>query len=585
MKTQGSSSRSPLTVALRDVRGAFAAVGGFSLFVNVLMLTVPLYMLQVYDRVLTSRSVDTLLMLTILAVALLGLNSLVEMFRSRVLVRVGSRLDEALRGPLFHTMVYARLQSRATSTAQPLRDLEAVRVFLTGNGLLALFDAPWTPIFLVVIFFFHPWLGGIALAGTVLLFSVALAGELATKKLLRESGQRGAEAHGFAEASTRNAEVIHALGMLANVRRHWLDRHGDNLALQAAASERAGLLHALAKFLRPLLQVAILCVGAYLAIQQAISPGVMIATSIIMGRALAPVEAAIGTWRQFVSARQAYRRLQAAMVQSQDGAPTMRLPRPEGRIAVDGVAIRPPGTAKPVVQAVSFELTSGEGLGVIGPSAAGKSSLARALVGIWAPVAGTIRLDGADVATWDRADLGPHIGYLPQDVELFDGTVADNIARLGEPESEAVVAAAKAAGAHEMILRMPNGYDTRIGDGGSILSGGQRQRVGLARALYGGPVLLVLDEPNASLDAEGEEALRRTLAAIKTQGRTTIVVSHKPSVLASMDKLLVLRDGRMEAFGLRREILARLAKAVPPSESAVTQMPPLPGRAAAIGAE
>ncbi|WP_340117784.1 type I secretion system permease/ATPase [Pelagibius sp. 7325] len=553
----------PLSEAFQDVRAAFGSVGLFSFFINLLMLTGPLYMMQVYDRVLTSGSSHTLVMLTVVAVGMILTSALLELVRARVFVRIGSRLDRRLNGRLFEGMLRRHLQHSESVEPQPLRDLETLRGFLTGNGLLSFFDAPWTPLFLAIIFVLHPYLGLVSLAGAVVLFALAVLSELATRGPLREAGRDSAAAHGFTENTLRNAEVIEAMGMLPGLQRRWLARHQAALAAQAKASDRGGILTAGAKFVRPVLQVAILGTGAYLALQQEITPGVMIAASIMMGRALAPVEGAIGNWRSFVLARAARTRLKSFLEDDRRPAPSMPLPRPKGTIAVEKLVAAPPGVTKPVLKGISFGLEAGEGLGIIGPSAAGKSTLARLLVGIWAPASGAVRLDGADVSEWNHVELGPHLGYLPQDVELFDGTVAENIARFAEPDPRAVVEAAQRAGVHEMILHLGEGYDTRIGLGGAALSGGQRQRIGLARALYGNPALVVLDEPNANLDSEGEEALRRAVKAMKAQGTTVVLIAHRPAILGSMDKLLVLRDGLIEHFGATPEVLPKVTRAVP----------------------
>ncbi|EAR21906.1 type I secretion system permease/ATPase [Nitrococcus mobilis] len=557
-----ANTRTELDDALSASRGVFGSVGIFSFFINALMLTVPLYMLQVYGRVLASRSEDTLLMLTILALGLLLTLGLVDLARSRILVRVGARFDNRLSDSVLSAMLVSRLRSQRTH-GQPLRDLETIRTFLTGPGLLALFDAPWTPIFILVIFVLHPVLGFVALGGAVILFALAIVGELITRGPLREASKVSVNSHAFAESSLRNAEAIQAMGMMTGLLRRWLRRQETAIALQALASDRAGGVSASAKIVRQLLQIGMLGVGAYLAIRQVITPGVMVVASIIMARALAPVEVAINSWRSFLSARSAYARLQDLMAQWRPAQEPMKLPKPSGVLAVEGVVAAPPGATKAILKGVSFALSKGEMLGLIGPNAAGKSTLARLLVGVWEPAAGHIRLDGADVCRWNREQLGPHVGYLPQDVELFDGTVAENIARFHEqPAGDKVVAAAKRADVHEMILELPEGYDTPIGEGGSVLSAGQRQRIALARALYGDPVLIVLDEPNSNLDAEGEEALRTALTNLRAAGKTVVVIAHRPAIINAVDKLLVLRDGRVNMFGPPAEVLPSVTHAV-----------------------
>jgi PrtD family type I secretion system ABC transporter len=568
-------TRDKLSEALAGARSAFVLVGLFSLFINLAMLIAPLYMLQVYDRVLTAMSRDTLVMLSLLAGGLLLLNTFVDVARSRLLVRIGSRLDAQLNRPLFETVLRHRLQgaqdplgpnpATLDSASQSLRDLATLRTFLTGAGILALFDAPWTPIYIGLIYLFHPLLGSIALAGAVVILALAIGSEIAARGPLRVSGIASRRSNDFVDSVARNAEAVHAMGMVGNLQRRWRADHEAGVAWQAAASDRVGLINAVAKFVRMGLQVAILGVGAWLVIDQVITGGVMVAASIIMGRALAPVQAAIGGWRGVIEARSARQRLKRTLAVRRDDAAHIKLPTPEGKLFVEDVILRLPGVAEPVLRHIGFTLQPGESLGLIGPSGAGKSSLARLLVGIWRPSYGTVRLDGAEIAAWPKEDVGPSLGYMPQEVELLDGTVGENIARFGEPESEKVVKAAKLAGTHDLILNLPDGYETRIGGGGCVLSRGQRQRIALARAMYGDPRLIVLDEPNASLDFEGESALRRALLQMQAQGATLVVISHKPSLLASVDKLLVLKDGRVDRFGPRDEITAAMPAPVAPA--------------------
>ena len=554
---------SDVNAALRACRGAFVMTGAFSFFINLLMLTAPLYMLQVYDRVLSSRSESTLIALTVLAGAMLLVMGMLELVRSRILVRIGSRLDRDLNPRVFSAVFERSVRGFRGERVQALRDLDGLRQFLTGPGPFALFDAPWVPLYLGVVILFHPILGLVAATGALVLLVLGVLNEVLTRKVLQESNTQVVTAYAFAEASLRNAEVLKAMGMLNGIQRRWIDRHAQGLALQARASDRAGVLMACSKATRMFLQVAILGAGAMLAIHQVITPGVMIAASILMGRALAPVEQAIGSWRHFVGARFAYRRLQALLVETPSPAARLKLPRPEGHLSVENVVAVPPGTARPALKGISFALAAGEALGVIGPSAAGKTTLARLLVGVWSPYAGAVRLDGAELRNWDPADLGAHIGYLPQDVDLFAGTVAENISRFyADPDPDEIVWAAQLAGAHEMILRLPDGYDTEIGDNGSFLSGGQRQRIALARALFGSPPLVVLDEPNSNLDAAGDQALTEAVLKLKRQRTTVVVVAHRPSAIAAVDKLLMLRDGKAEAFGPKDEILARVTRHV-----------------------
>jgi len=562
-----------LRETLYSARYIFFAIAIFSFFLNLLMLVAPFYMLQIYDRVLTSQSKDTLYVLTVLAVGLIAISATLEFVRSRVLVRLGARLDRHMTHDLFAALIQDRLATQQNTGSQPIRDLETVRSFLTGPGLTSFFDAPWTPVFIGIIFLFHPWLGMVALAGALMLFALAILSEVMTRKPMREASSDSLMAHRLAESSLRNADVIWAMGMLGDIRKRWQEKHLNALGFTGKASDHIGTFMAFAKFIRPMLQIGILGLGAFLVIEEQITAGVMIAASIIMGRALAPVEASIGHWRSFTSARAAYGRMKKLLNEYDVNQEKMQLPAPQGAVSVEGATLVPPGATKAALFNISFQLQPGEMLGVVGPSAAGKSSLARMLMGIWPPKLGHVRLDAADIADWDRGDLGKYLGYLPQDVELFDGTVAENIARFQEISSDAVTQAAQIANAHEMILRLPEGYETQIGEGGCVLSGGQRQRVGLARAIYGLPRFIVLDEPNANLDSEGENALRHTLRFLKQQKRTVVIISHKRSTLADADKLLVLDGGKMVTFGPRTDVLKQLftPKVVTPPEP--TQQP------------
>jgi len=556
-----SDIASPLRQALASAKSIFGSIGLFSFCINLLMLVGPLYMLQIYDRVLSSGSIPTLAYLTLVAVGLILTSALLEFVRARVLVRLGLYFEQRLKDLVFSGLFAARSIAPERS-AQPLKDMDALRTFLTGPGLLTFFDAPWAPIFLALIFIFHPLLGFIALAGAVLLFSLAIASELITRDLLLDASSAQAQATRFTESALRNVEVVTALGMMPGLKQRWQSQHAKGLDAQAKASDWAGSLTAAAKFIRPCLQIAMLGTGAYLALMEQITPGVMIASSIIMGRALAPVESAINSWRNFVLARASFDRLDGFLDVAVGAEKTLSLPAPTGHLTVEKLIAAPPGSEDPVIKGISFGLKAGTCLGVIGPSAAGKSTLARLLVGVWQPAKGSVRLDGADLGQWDPVALGPHLGYLPQDVELFDGTVADNICRFGEADPEAVIAAARAADVHDLILRLENGYETPIGAGGQALSGGQRQRIGLARALYDDPKLVVLDEPNSNLDSDGEEALRRALVGLKARGATAIVIAHRPSALSVVDMLMVLRGGMIEHFGPRNEVLPKVTRAV-----------------------
>jgi len=553
-----SSLKSELRGALYSARYVFLAIGIISLFLNLLMLVAPFYMLQIYDRVLTSQSKDTLYVLTILAVGLLAISGLLELIRSRILVRLGARLNRHMTHDLFETLVRDRIATQQSSGIQPVRDLESVRSFLTGPGLTAFFDAPWTPVFIGVIFLFHPWLGSIALVGAIVLACVAISSEVMTRKPFRAATEEMQGAHRLAESTLRNADVVWGMGMLGDLRQKWQSKHFASLGHTGKATDYIGTFTAFAKFIRPGLQIAVLGLGAYLVIEEQITAGVMIAASILMGRALAPIEASISHWRGFMAARAAYGRMISLLSRYPIPEDRLELPAPQGNLSVEGATLVPPGSERASLYNIGFKLNAGELLGVIGPSAAGKSSLARMLIGIWPPKLGNVRLDGADVSDWERAQIGRYIGYLPQDVELFDGTVAENIARFQDASPDRIIEAAKLANAHDVILRLPEGYETNIGDGGAILSGGQRQRIGLARALFLAPCVVVLDEPNSNLDSDGEEALKVTLQKLKQMQRTVVIVSHKRSTLSAVDKLIVLDNGRQVKFGPRDDVLKEL---------------------------
>jgi PrtD family type I secretion system ABC transporter len=553
------SQQHALNRAVDEARHIMWRVAGFSLLINLLMLASPLYMLQIYDRVLVSTSGPTLLFLTLFAVGCLLTMALLELVRSRILVRLGSRLDVLLSQDIFRIVL-----SRGKS-AQLFRDLDHVRSFLTGSGMLSLLDAPWVPIYIALVYVLHPWLGHVALAGAVLLFVLGLLNERATRVPLMKAGGEMAAGTQFADLSSRNADVVQAMGMLPGLQAVWRKRHSAGLRLQAQASDRAGELAAAAKFVRVFLQMAILAVGAYLVITQEATGGVMIAASIVMGRGLAPVESAIGAWRGFLQAREGYGRLHEVFRLYGATDDPMPLPAPKGALALDNVVAYPPGGRKPVVNGISADLKAGTCLGITGPSAAGKSSLARLMVGVWAPASGTVRLDGVNLSTWKREEVGPHIGYLPQDIELFPGSVAENIARFGEMDSTQVVEAATLAGAHQMILELPDGYDTLIGPAGSNLSGGQRQRIGLARAFYGLPSLIVLDEPSAHLDAVGEASVRQAMGQLRQMGKTVIVIAHRPSLLGGTNFMMVVQGGAVTNFGPTQQVMPLITRAVAPS--------------------
>ena len=577
--------RSELSQALASCRGAFMSVGIFSGVINILMLTGSIYMMQVYDRVLPSRSVPTLIGLTILIIFLFSLQGLLDFLRQRLLTRVGSTLDAELSGRVFGILVTLPLKGRGGSEGlQPLRDFDTVRGFLSGIGPTALFDLPWLPLYLGLCFLLHPVLGLIALVGAAILFALAVLTEILSRKPVREAVGHAAARQAQAEASRRNAEVIKAMGMAPPLARRWTEVNDKYLIAQERAADASGGLGAVSKVLRFLLQSIVLGAGAWLVILDKASPGVIIAASILTSRALAPIETAIAHWKSFLAARQSWKRLGELLGALPVEAEPMSLPAPTKSMAVEGIVVGIPGSREVIVSNVSFALSAGDGLGVIGPSASGKSTLVRALVGVWPVLRGAIRLDGATLEHWSPAALGAAVGYMPQAIELFDGTVADNIARFSDdPDSAKVVAAAKAAGAHEMILRLPNGYDTRTGEGAGSLSAGQRQRIALARSLYGDPFVVVLDEPNSNLDAEGEAALTEAIKGVRSRGGIVIVVAHRPSALAALDQVLVMMNGTVQALGPRDDVLRKTL--VPQSAPAKPAAAPQPMRAGgAMGA-
>jgi ATP-binding cassette subfamily C protein RsaD len=548
----------PLNTALAAVRPAVVIAVIFSLFINILALVSPLYMLQIYDRVLSSRNTNTLIVLSLIVVFLLMVYAALEWCRTQILVRGGVRFDRELQKPLFGSVLTASLRGANNAETQAFRDGDSVREFLTGPGLIAFCDAPWIPVFVAVSFVLHPLFGVLAIAGGLVIFALALANEFVTRRSLQQASVSSIAAQNDAAATMRNSEVMRAMGMWHGLRDRWLTKRDEMIRSQAVASDRGGGMMASIRFFRAFLQTGILGLGAYLAIIGSISPGAMIAASILVGRALAPIESAVGQWKSFVSARSAWSRLQALFRKTQEEGEKMNLPAPKGALSIEAVVVAPPGAKKPTIKALSFTLEPGTALGVIGPSAAGKSSLARALVGVWPTLAGAVRLDGFDIKQWQPEHLGQHIGYLPQDVELFSGTIAENIGRFKTIDSDKVVAAARLAGVHEMIQQLPEGYDTQIGDDGVALSGGQRQRIALARAIYGDPVLIVLDEPNASLDSHGEAALVQALRRLKEYKRTVVFITHKPNLLSVADKIMVLNQGAAQAFGDRDEVLGRM---------------------------
>jgi PrtD family type I secretion system ABC transporter len=568
MATAPGVRRSELGDALRTCRSAFIGVGIMSCMINLLYLTGSIFMLEVYDRVLPSRSIPTLVGLVILAGGLYIAQGMLDLIRGRILVRIGTSLDEALNARVFDTVVRLPLMVGGRNEGlQPLRDLDNVRSFLSSMGPGAFFDLPWLPFYLAICFAFHVMIGLTALVGAFILVTLTVVTEFMSRTPAREAMGLAARRNDLAASSRRNAEVLVAMGMSGRLTRRWSEANENYLAGNQRASDVAGGLGALAKVMRMTLQSAVLAVGAYLVIHQEATAGIIIAGSILSARALAPVDLAIAHWKGFVAARQSWHRLNRLLESLPAPSVPTLLQSPSSRLSVESVSIVPPGDQKIIVQDVTFALEAGNGLGVIGPSGSGKSSLVRALVGVWQPFRGKVRLDGAALDQWSSDVLGRHIGYLPQDVELFAGSVAQNICRFdSEASSQSIIAAAKEAGVHEMIIKMRDGYDTQIGEQGTALSAGQAQRVALARALYGDPFLIVLDEPNSNLDTEGDEALTRAVRASRERGAIVVVVAHRPIGIEAVDMLLVLKDGRMQAFGPKDQVLGQvLQRVAPPS--------------------
>ena len=552
--------RSELGDALRACRSAFMGVGVMSCIINLLYLTGSIFMLEVYDRVLPSRSVPTLVGLVVLASGLYMAQGVLDMIRGRILGRIGTALDESLNARVFETVVRLPLMVGGRNEGlQPLRDLDNVRSFLGSMGPSAFFDLPWLPLYLAICFAFHVMIGITALVGAIILVSLTLVTEYLSRQPARDAMGLAARRNDLATASRRNAEVLVAMGMFGRLTQRWSDANEKYLAGNQRASDIAGGLGAIAKVLRMMLQSAVLGVGAYLVIHQEATAGIIIAGSILSARALAPVDLAIAHWKSFVAARQSWHRLNLLLEQMPVRAVPTQLHNPSSRLSLESVSVAAPGDQRVIVQDVNFALTAGQGLGVIGPSGSGKSSLIRALVGVWQPLRGKVRIDGAALDQWSSDVLGRHIGYLPQDVELFTGTVAQNISRFDpEVKSDDIIAAAKEAGVHDMIIKMRDGYNTQVGEQGAALSAGQAQRVALARAVYGSPFLIVLDEPNSNLDTEGDEALTRAVRAARERGAIVVVVAHRPIGIEAVDQILVLKDGRMQAFGPKEQVLAQV---------------------------
>ncbi|WP_409307204.1 type I secretion system permease/ATPase [Pseudomonas putida] len=555
-----SQSENNLQAALKACKSSFLSVGFFSFFVNTLMLVPTLYMIQVSGRVVPSGSTSTLLMLTlILTVLLLTLGSL-EWVRSRIMVRISNRLDVLLSRDVYRASFKRSLQSGGgDATAQSLNDLTSLRQFFTGAGVFAFFDAPWFPIYTAVMFLFHPWFGWMTLACGSILTVFAVINHRVTGQALAIANKENVASNVITSKTLRNAEVIESMGMLETLMNRWAKRQRYVMMLQSQASDKGGVVSSISKMFRMWSQSVMLALGAYLVIKHEINPGLLMAGSLLLGRALSPIDQMINSWKGFVAAKVQYDRLNKVMDDLNKEPERMPLPAPEGHIQVENLIVAPPGAKAPVLRSISFVAPAGSIVGIVGPSAAGKSTLVRALMGIWPPQHGVVRLDGADISTWDKQALGPYVGYLPQDIELFEGSISENIARFDKVDPEKVVQAAQMAGVHEMILMLPDGYDTVIGSDGVNLSGGQRQRIGLARAIYGNPRLIVLDEPNSNLDDVGERALGVALQKLKETGATVFIVSHRPNILTRLDRILVMAGGSISLYGERDRVIAELA--------------------------
>ena len=523
-----------------------------------LMLVPSLYMLQVYDRVMSSRSIETLVLITIIVAVLFATMGFLQLIRSRILVRIGNKMDLELNSHLFDVIFQLARLNPGRSSSQPLSDLTKLRQFMTGNGVFAFFDSPWFPIYLFVMYLFSPWFALFAVFTAVVLFAITLVNNSATKKALEEANKLNGQSMNYVNKNLYNAEIVHAMGMNDNIRKRWLQKHTNFLAVQSGASDVAGKWSNLSRTLRQFFQSLTYGLGAYLAINGMISAGMIIAGAVLLGRALQPLDLLTNSWKGFSDARGAYKRLNELLKQFPEIPETMELPTPKGDLKIENIVVAPPNSKEPVLKGINMHIPVGDVVGIIGPSASGKSTLARAILGVWPLMNGKVRLDGADVHHWNSIELGQHIGYLPQDVELFEGSISENISRFEEVNPEEVVEAAKIAGVHDMILRLPQGYDTIVGTGGATLSGGQRQRIGLARALYRKPPLIVLDEPNSNLDDEGEQALVNAIGVMKQNNSTIILITHRPSILSAVDSIAVLAQGTLAMYGSKEEVMKSL---------------------------
>lgn len=575
MKTQ-MHGNPQLTAARRAMRGNLVAVGVFSGVINLLMLTGPLFMLQVYDRVLASQSVDTLVALAVLAAGLYLFMGIIDAVRTRVLVSIGHRFEQRLAGEAFASVLAAPVPGRPPASSNAIRDVEQIRSFLSSQGAAALFDLPWMPVYMALVFALHFWLGIVGVAGAAVLIAVALVTDFLVRRATAAQAEHAGRRARLAEAGRRNSELVRAMGMQGHLTGVWERVNDHFLGNSARAAFTVGLSSSVTKVFRLALQSTILAVAAYLAIHQQVSPGAMVAASVIISRGLQPIETMVGSWRAIVSAQHSWKNLKAAL-SDRPKAKQLDLPAPEKSLSVEGLGIVPPGASIPTVKSVSFELSAGEALAVIGPTGCGKSTLARVLVSAWPAVRGGVRLDGVPLDQFKTEALGRQVGFLPQDVELFDGTIAENIARFDpDARDEDVIAAAKAAGVHELIASRPDGYSANVGERGAALSGGQRQRIALARALYGNPFLVVLDEPNSNLDAAGEAALNKAVLSARERGAIVVVIAHRPSVLSAVDKVLVMNAGEAADFGPRDEVMQRLNQRNPASPQSTRPATPAP---------
>jgi len=574
MATSDFFKRSELTAALWSFRREFLAVGLFSMAANLMMLAPTLYMLQVFDRVLSSQSELTLLALSLITLFLFAVMGFSEWTRSRVLVRAGVRFDQHLSSRVFNASFESYLSETRAAPTRAFYDLITLRQFITGQGIFALFDVPWTPIYLVVIFFLHPMLGWLAIGFAIVQGLFAWFGHRHTVAPAEDAGRAASDVQAYLQSKLRNAEVIESMGMLGNLRALWRRSQDRALGRNAQAQDIGARVAAWSKFIRYTQQSFSLGAGAILVINGEMSAGAMVAANVLMSRALAPIDQLVGTWRGFITSRDAFHRLEQLLAQYPERDPNLRRVAPQGEVTLRDVVADAPGRTTPILRNIGFSVAAGTVTAIIGPSGSGKSTLARVLMGIWPDVAGEVLLDGMPLDGWNRIELGPHLGYLPQDIELFEGTIGENIARFGELDSDKVIEAARCAGLHEMILRFPKGYDTPIGEAGNLLSGGQRQRIGLARAVYGDPAVIVLDEPNANLDDAGEAALVRTVQQLKARGKTIFLITHRPGILGVADRLVVLQDGQVRAEGPRDAVIAALRVPAAPAQPAVTSPQP-----------